>query len=63
MTTPDASDEENFSAEFADPEVNILVPSPLDYAPWHKPRKQYVRTEQWERHTSGLIKKLKKTAF
>lgn len=58
MTTGDASDEEDFSAEFADPEVNILVPTPLDYAPWHKPRKQYVRIEQWVKHTSGLIGKL-----
>lgn len=55
MTTNTSTDAEDFSEEFVDPEVHIHVPSPLAYAPWHKPRKQFVRIEQWLRHTSGLV--------
>ena len=34
------------------------VPDPLRFAPWHKPRKQFVRKEQWMRHIRGIILKL-----
>ena len=37
----------------------LSVPSPLAFAPWHKPRKQYVRRHQWVHHAVETIRKLK----
>lgn len=54
------SPDESFD-EFALPsEVDdVATPAPLEFAPWHKPRKQYVRKYQWAHHANGLISKLR----
>lgn len=52
--------EESFD-DFALPEETgeIASPEPLSFAPWHKPRKQFVRKHQWVHHANGTIKTLK----
>lgn len=35
------------------------VPSPKEFKPWHKPRKQWVRKEQWCKETKALIPRLR----
>ena len=38
----------------------LAVPAPLDQlSPWHSPRKQYIRKNQWAAHTCELIDRLK----
>lgn len=37
----------------------VSVPAPLKFAPWHKPRKQYVRQKQWMHHARSTIARLK----
>lgn len=51
---PDSS--EDLSEGIADPEIENKTPSPLEYAPWHRPRKQYIRAEQWGKQIIRLIK-------
>ena len=48
-------------AAFSLPEEveELVVPKRLEFAPWHKPRKQYVRKFQWVRHARGIITKLR----
>lgn len=50
--TPDESFE-----EFALPEdvSDASSPEPLRFAPWHKPRKQFVRRYQWLHHGRSLL--------
>jgi hypothetical protein len=52
--------EESFD-DFALPEDtgDIASPEPLSFAPWHKPRKQFVRKYQWVHHAKHTIKSLK----
>ncbi|MDO6732922.1 hypothetical protein Q4577_23200 [Marinovum sp. 2_MG-2023] len=52
--------EESFD-DFALPEDTgeIASPEPLSFAPWHKPRKQFVRQRQWVHHARMTIKNLK----
>lgn len=46
------------------PDVGIPVsPEPLTYAPWHKPRKQFVRRVQWAQEVQGLISALRKSGY
>jgi hypothetical protein len=47
--------------DFALPEETgeISSPAPLVFAPWHKPRKQYVRRHQWIHHANSTINRLK----
>lgn len=37
----------------------ISVPAPLKFEPWHKPRKQYVRRNQWIHHATETIRRMK----
>lgn len=48
--------------DFALPEDTgeIASPEPLSFAPWHKPRKQFVRKHQWVHHANETIINLKK---
>ena len=48
-------------AAFSLPEdvEELVVPQPLIFAPWHKPRKQYVRKYQWAHHAHGIVKQLR----
>ncbi|MBC6402619.1 MAG: hypothetical protein GDA35_03170 [Hyphomonadaceae bacterium] len=52
--------EDDFQSEFVRPEVELEAPSPLDFEPWHKPRKQYVRKHQWQHYAKERIQELKK---
>lgn len=50
--------------EFSDfalpPEIEeVSVPARLKFAPWHKPRKQFVRQNQWIHHAQQTILRLK----
>ena len=36
----------------------LSSPEPLRFMPWHKPRKHFVRVEQWLRHIDGIVNKL-----
>lgn len=55
-----ADSEEELEALVQPPEPqDMAIPEPLKFAPWHKPRKQYVRREQWMRHIQGVIEKLR----
>jgi hypothetical protein len=36
----------------------ISSPEPLVFAPWHKPRKQYIRKQQWIHHANETIGRL-----
>ena len=38
---------------------NLAVPKKLEFAPWHKPRKQYVRKFQWIHHARCIIAQLR----
>ncbi|WP_316357919.1 PP_RS20740 family protein [Devosia sp.] len=61
---PDISPVDDFEEEALPPDVQELVaPEVLEYAPWHRPRKQYVRQKQWVRHTVGIVKKLKELGY
>lgn len=57
---PDESFDEFALAENVD---DISVPEPLRFAPWHKPRKQYVRKHQWIHHANSIISKLKEDGW
>jgi hypothetical protein len=48
-------------ADFSLPEEveELGVPKKLEFAPWHKPRKQYVRKFQWVHHARGIIAQLR----
>ncbi len=37
----------------------LVVPQPLAFAPWHKPRKQFIRKYQWVKHAHGVIAQLR----
>lgn len=37
--------------------IDLVTPTRLEFKPWHKPRKQFVRKEQWIRHIKGIIDK------
>lgn len=53
------TEDDDFSESVLPPEVAPLAsPEPLKFEPWHKPRKQYVRVEQWLRHVEGIVSKL-----
>ena len=55
-----ADSEKEREEEVQPPELpDLATPEPLSFAPWHKPRKQYVRREQWMRHIQGVIDKLR----
>ncbi|MBA8858908.1 hypothetical protein FHW19_000580 [Ochrobactrum anthropi] len=41
----------------------LAAPEPLSFAPWHRPRKQYVRVNQWLHHTKGIIEKIGAASF
>lgn len=61
MTT---MEDDDFSESALPPEVAPLAsPEPLKFEPWHKPRKQYVRVEQWLRHVEGIVGKLGLQSF
>lgn len=56
-------EDDAIDSDFSDfalpPDVTeVLAPSPLEFYPWHKPRKQYVREHQWLRHARGTISKM-----
>lgn len=48
-------------AAFSLPEEveELVTPKKLEFAPWHKPRKQYVRKFQWVHHARGIIDQLR----
>lgn len=53
------TEDDDFSEDVLPPEVAPLAsPEPFKFEPWHKPRKQYVRVEQWLRHVEGIVSKL-----
>jgi hypothetical protein len=39
--------------------TELVAPEPLRFAPWHRPRKQYVRKFQWIKHAQGIVKELR----
>jgi len=51
--------EESFD-DYALPEETgeVSAPAPLSFAPWHRPRKQYVRKHQWVHHANTTIAQL-----
>jgi len=52
-------DDDDFNSSVLPPEPKpMAAPEPLEFKPWHKPRKQYVRTEQWLKHVKGVVEKL-----
>ncbi|WP_209833581.1 hypothetical protein [Ruegeria sp. HKCCE3926] len=54
------STEDELEALVQPPEPQELsIPEPLKFAPWHRPRKQFVRKEQWMRHILGILAKLR----
>ncbi len=55
--------DEDFEAEFVRSEVELKAPAPLIFMPWHKPRKQFVRTTQWLHHARERIRILKETGY
>lgn len=55
--------DDDFEAEFVRSEVELKAPSPLSFMPWHKPRKQYVRLNQWLHHAKDRIQKLKDSGY
>lgn len=57
-TDVDGPDELDTSALPADVRSPVS-PEPLDYAPWHKPRKQFVRRKQWAQEVQGMIAALR----
>ena len=58
------TEDDDFSESVLPPEVAPLAsPEPLKFQPWHKPRKQYVRVEQWLRHVEGIVGKLGLQSF
>jgi hypothetical protein len=58
------TEDDDFSESVLPPEVAPLAsPEPLKFQPWHKPRKQYVRVEQWLRHVEGIVSKLGLQSF
>ncbi|KIN65540.1 hypothetical protein Z945_584 [Sulfitobacter noctilucae] len=62
MSTEFDSPDDSFD-EFALPAPvdEVATPEPLAFAPWHKPRKQYVRRYQWAHHADKLIQQLRDT--
>jgi len=53
------TEDDDFSESVLPPEASPLAsPEPLKFQPWHKPRKQYIRVEQWLRHINGIVGKL-----
>lgn len=62
MNTEFDNPDESFDEFALPPELDELAtPEPLTFAPWHKPRKQYVRKHQWAHHANGLITKLRES--
>ncbi|MBD9390321.1 hypothetical protein IB237_24265 [Agrobacterium sp. AGB01] len=58
------TDDDDFSDSVLPPEASPLAsPEPLQFEPWHKPRKQYVRVEQWLRHVEGIFRTLGPQSF
>ncbi len=46
------------------PELGQLAaPAPLTFAPWHRPRKQFVRTYQWVHHAEHTLRRMKADGF
>lgn len=35
--------------------IDLITPARLDFAPWHRPRKQFVRKKQWVSHIRDII--------
>lgn len=62
MNNVDQETDNSYAKYALPPEVKeIEAPAPLEFAPWHKPRKQFVRKEQWLKHAISIIEKLKIT--
>lgn len=38
--------------------IQLAAPAPMSFAPWHRPRKQYVRIKQWLHHVRGTIQSI-----
>ncbi|KAA3499068.1 hypothetical protein DXM27_21945 [Rhizobium rhizogenes] len=58
------ANDDDFSDSVLPPEAAPLAsPAPLKFEPWHKPRKQYVRVEQWLKHVEGIVGKLGLQSF
>lgn len=55
----DANDGELTAFSLPEEVEELVVPKKLEFAPWHKPRKQYVRKFQWVHHARGVINQLK----
>lgn len=49
------SDEDSLEGGVTNPDTALVAPSPLEYRPWHKPRKQYVRVNQWIHHSRSRV--------
>lgn len=41
-------------------ETEADIPEALKFAPWHRPRKHYIRTEQWGKHIQGVLQRLQR---
>lgn len=55
----DDDSDDDFSGISLPPEApGPAAPAPLEFQPWHKPRKQYVRVNQWMRYIQGIVRKL-----
>ncbi|MBZ9725552.1 hypothetical protein LB554_16515 [Mesorhizobium sp. CO1-1-11] len=55
----DNTSDDDFSEISLPPETTTPAsPEPLRFAPWHKPRKQYVRNKQWLHHIDAIVSKL-----
>lgn len=58
------TDDDDFSESVLPPDAAPMAsPEPLQFQPWHKPRKQFVRVEQWLRHVEGIVGKLGLQSF
>ena len=58
------NEDDEFTELSLPPELpDSVKPEPLSYAPWHKPRKQWVRAFQWREETDGLLVSLNENGF
>lgn len=47
--------EDDDLTDFLPPRPPLEPPTPRQFKPWHKPRKQYIRRHQWCKEVTGLI--------
>ncbi|PCI46345.1 MAG: hypothetical protein COB49_08550 [Alphaproteobacteria bacterium] len=52
------SDDESLEEGVTNPDTDLVPPLLLEYMPWHKPRKQFVRGKQWIHHSRSRVEDL-----